>query len=127
MANWNYKCYADGKASNLWQIWYDKMSQAVQAKHDVAFEILETMTTWSMPKAKYLGDGVYEVRLNGNVAWRIFGYIEDGGQVFVVVAIGYHKDQVYKPRSVIPTSIKRIKKIKKNTAEAKNCERPGKT
>lgn len=125
MVNWTYKCYNNGKPINLWQQWYDDSSMTVRAKHDATFEILEPKTVWTMPKAKSLRNGLIEVRLTGDVAWRIFGfYGKQKRHEFIVVAVGNHKDRVYHPQKIIDTAKKRKEEINSNPAKAKSCERP---
>lgn len=124
MVLWSFKCYVDGQDPNLWQRWYDDNIE-YQGTHDAIFEIIEQQTAWTNTTyTKTLGDDLIEVRLNGPVKWRIFGFFGEKRREFVVVATGNHKQNVYVPKDVKKTAVKIIKAIKAGTGKTKDCERP---
>lgn len=103
-------------------------SDEVQAKHESAFEYLEARIDWSLPSYKQLVgfDGLGEVRLQGKLAWRIFGFRRDfcGAREFVVTHIGNHKGNVYSPRKVLKQAAMRMKEIQNDPSKSKSCSRP---
>ena len=124
MVLWKFKCYDDGQSPNLWQRWY-KSNIDYQGSHDAIFEIIEQQQSWTNPYyTKAMGDDLIEVRLNGAVQWRIFGFYGDKRREFVVVAIGYHKQNVYYPKAIKETAKKIIGAIKSGIKKANDCERP---
>ncbi len=129
MSSLNYYCYVTSKKPNLWSNWYHDQDEAVQAKHDTAFEFLEAYDDWREPQYKRLGSfgNVGEVRIRGKVQWRIFGFRRDseGSKEFVVVHVGHHKQNVYKPKRVREQSEKRMKEIQDDPKKADRCDRPG--
>lgn len=81
-----------------------------------------------MPHYRLLDDmgGLGEVRLQGNVAWRIFGFrrtFEDERE-FVITNIGNHKGKIYKPKKVLEQAAKRMKEIQDDPSTSKRCVRP---
>jgi Phage derived protein Gp49-like (DUF891) len=123
MADWQGQCYDDGKTRNLWRQWYDD-TPACQGSHDSTFRIIEQLTMWRGPHARKLSNGVIEIKLTGGVEWRIFGLYGKAQQVFIVVAIGYHKGKVYTPKGILKTAKKRMKEVESNPGKAVSCERP---
>ncbi|MER9248921.1 hypothetical protein [Mesorhizobium sp. M0590] len=78
-----------------------------------------------MPYSKVLEDGLVEVRLNGLVKWRIFGFFDRTvRREFVVVAIGNHKQNVYTPKGVLSSAYYLKKEIEAGREKADRCERP---
>lgn len=122
-----YFCYITRERPNLWSHWYDSQDEAVQAKHDTAFEFLEA-GNWQGPYYKRLkGYGnVGEVRIRSKVQWRIFGFRRPGETTpeFVVVHVGSHKGKVYTPRDVLKQSGKRMKDVQNDPRKADQCKRP---
>lgn len=100
----------------------------MRAKHDAAFQFLEANVEWSEPQYKRLRnyDGLGEVRLQGKVAWRVFGFrrTEDNIREFIVLAVGNHKQQVYRPKNVLKTATRRMKEVQNDPKKAEYCERP---
>lgn len=124
MVLWTYKCYDDGGELNLWQRWYIQ-NPTYQGSHDGIFDIIEQQTAWTNTiYTKPLGNDLIEVRLSGPRQWRIFGFYGSKRREFVIVATGFHKDQVYEPKDIKKTAVKIIKAIKSGNMEAKDCERP---
>ncbi|WP_419906866.1 type II toxin-antitoxin system RelE/ParE family toxin [Hoeflea sp.] len=125
---WKYRCYITNDEPNLWSAWYSDQSEAVRAKHDTAFEFLEARIEWDMPRYRKLQNhrGLGEVRLHGNVQWRIFGFChtEQNDRQFVVLAIGNHKQQRYSPQDVLKTAAKRMNEVRNDPEKAERCERP---
>jgi len=113
---------------NLWSKWYDSQDEAVQAKHDVAFEFLEA-GNWQGPYYKRLNtySNIGEVRIRGGVQWRIFGFRRSITAIpeFVTVHIGSHKGRVYSPKGVLKQSEKRLKEVQDDPNKADPCKRPG--
>ena len=127
MANWTYRCYDDGKMPNLWRRWYDDNKPA-RGAHDATFEMLEKMESWGPPNFKSLGSELYEVKFFGQDKrqWRVFGMVDQHGQEFIALNVGYHKDKNYTPSNVMSKARERLKEVKANIEEAPICERPGK-
>lgn len=66
-----------------------------------------------------------EVRLNGAVAWRIFGFFDPYvAREFVVLIVGKHKDQVYTPKQVLTTAKQRKVAVEADGRKAISCDRP---
>ena len=124
MAISTYRCYDDRSVPNLWAKWHDGQSGRCKGTHSTVFDFIEQVEILGPPHTKKIksGDGVVEVIIKAELQWRIFGFRT--GNVFTVVAIGYHKGRVYTPRDVLKTAKKRMNLIKSGKAEAKNCERP---
>jgi hypothetical protein len=125
MVTWTYRCYDDGKAPDMWQRWYTSHA-ATQGKHNSVFDLVQQQQSWKLPHYKKLrgNSEVSEVILRGQVQHRIFGYLSDVPNEFVIVAIGYHKDRVYMPKDVINTAAKRRREIIANPTKAISCVRP---
>jgi hypothetical protein len=129
MELWKYQCYKTSSNPNLWSEWYHEQSKAVQAKHDSAFEFLEARLEWTEPKFKHLKGkyaGLGEVRLQGDVQWRIFGFRRTHQNVreFVVTHTGSHKGNVYQPKDVLDTALKRVEEAKVDPGKTAPCARP---
>jgi Phage derived protein Gp49-like (DUF891) len=126
MANWTYRCYDDGNSPNLWRRWYDKTAPA-RGAHDATFDMLEQMEVWGQPNFKSLGQGLWEVRFQGQDRrqWRVFGSIDQGIQEFCALNIGYHKDRRYTPPTVLDKSRDRLNEIRSTPEKAVRCVRPG--
>ena len=127
MANWTYRCYDDGKSSDLWRRWYQE-NPKVRGAHNAAFEMLEQMEVWAPPNFKALGKDLYEVKFFGQDKrqWRVFGTIDLRNKEFIVLTIGYHKDRNYTPSNVMTKARERLYEIRENIGKAPACERPGK-
>ncbi len=126
-----YYCYNGREKPNLWSNWYHEQDEAVQAKHDNVFEFLEANDDWRLPQYRRLGGfgNIGEVRIKAKVQWRIFGFRRgsEGNKEFVVVHVGHHKQNVYKPKKVREQSEKRMKEIQNDPRKANRCNRPGQT
>jgi hypothetical protein len=122
---WKYRCYDDGGQPNLWRRWYGASIDA-QGSHDSVFEGLETIVNWRKPWARFFdkGNRIIEIRLSGEVEWRVFGFHSGAQQEFVVLEIGYHKDGVYTPHNVRKTLAKRKKQVEADLGRAPSCDRP---
>jgi hypothetical protein len=122
---WKYRCYDDGGNPNLWTRWYRGTPDA-QGSHDSVFEGLESMVNWRKPWTDFIDKDarIIEVRLSGDVEWRVFGFHSGAQREFVVLGIGYHKGKVYTPHGIKRTLIIRKKEIESNPEKAKPCERP---
>jgi hypothetical protein len=123
---WKYRCYDDGGGEpNLWKRWYDATPD-VPGSHDSVFEGLETMVNWREPWTKFFDKEarIIEVRLSGDVEWRVFGFHSGARQEFVVLGVGYHKGKVYTPHDIRKTLIKRKKEIEADPGKAVPCARP---
>jgi hypothetical protein len=123
---WKYRCYDDGDGSvDLWKRWYDATLD-VQGSHDSVFDGLETMVTWREPWTKFFDKEarIIEVRLSGDVEWRVFGFYGGARQEFVVLGLGYHKGKVYTPRGIKTTLINRKREIEVDPRKAVPCARP---
>lgn len=131
---WKFYCYHDGrpapkagaKLTNIWSDWYDAAGDEVQGKHDSTLEHLEQNLTWREPHADNLADGLVEIRIRGQVQWRVLGYYGPGKLEFTVVLICNHKGKTYSPADSLKTAAKRKKDIENGKAKADICERPGK-
>jgi hypothetical protein len=122
---WRLFCYDNRKGVNLWQEWYDRVSDEVKAKHDAKWEFLEVSpaTEWQYPHTKAF-KGFVEVRLGGGVAWRVFGFFGLQQGEFTVVLIGNHKGNQYDPRDALKTAGKRKKEIESDPGRRISCVRP---
>lgn len=123
---WSYKCYITEDRPDLWAVWYRDQSERVQAKHDSVFRLLEQQNSWGGPHVKKLRGknykGLFEVILNTEKQWRIFGFYEPG-RVFVIAAIGHHKDSYY-PKDIMDIARARMAEIKLDSSKAAKCDRP---
>jgi hypothetical protein len=122
---WIYRCYDDGNQPNLWRRWYDSHLDT-QGSHDSVFGGLETMVNWREPWTKFFNkaERIIEVRLSGDLEWRIFGFHSGAKQEFIVLDIGYHKQGVYTPRGLRKTLVKRKKEVESDLGKAPPCVRP---
>jgi hypothetical protein len=127
---WSYRCYVTGETPNLWAGWYER-EKDMRGRHDQAFRILEQRDPWTKPHWKVLSGrgGLGEVLLRGgSKEWRIFGFIqrhEGPRREFLVCGIGYHKDRVYTPRTIMDICEERMGEIKSDGSKAEICGRPG--
>jgi hypothetical protein len=123
-----YYCYITRDTPNLWSKWYDSQDEAVQARHDTAFEFLED-GNWEGPYYKRLKEygNIGEVRIRAKVQWRIFGFRKgsSAGPEFVTVHVGSHKGKVYSPKAVLTQAEKRMEEVKDDPNKADPCKRPG--
>jgi hypothetical protein len=122
---WKYRCYDDGGKPDLWKRWYDDHKD-VQGSHDSVFDALESMVSWRKPWTDFIDKKarIIEVRLSGDVEWRVFGFHGGAQREFIVLGTGYHKGRVYTPANVRKTAIKRKQEIEADPGKAKFCERP---
>lgn len=128
----NYRCYDDGKEPNLWQRWYDgEAEKRGRAKHDFVFGVLE-----QLPRSRWLPlhfkkiqgqEGVFEVLIATNFAWRILVTLSQDNSIMTVLLTCNHKGNVYDPREALQTAGKRRRDLDNGTAQSKKCDRPGKT
>lgn len=122
-----YYCYVTRDEPNLWSKWYDAQDDAVQARHDTAFEFLEA-GNWKGPYYKRLKEhgNIGEVRIRAKVQWRIFGFRRGSTAMpeFVAVHVGSHKGNVYSPKGVLGQAAKRMKEVQNDPNKADTCERP---
>ena len=125
---WKYYCYDNGRPDNLWSDWYHKRDEQTKAEHDQVWEMLEQLKPhqWRTPMAKYLGESLIEIRVSGNVQWRILGYYGPKGErkVFTILLICNHKQNRYQPHDAINTARKRLKMVEQNNSRVKSCDRP---
>ena len=96
-----------------------------RGSHDAVFDRLEPLDSWRQPDADILDkeNGIIEVRLRGRVKHRILGFY-DGKNTFVVVGTCYHKQDVYTPKDIKQTVVKRKIEIQQNPEKAMRCDRP---
>jgi hypothetical protein len=126
IAMWVYRCYVDGQQPNLWRRWYDAHPD-YQGSHDSIFNALEQRLEWKEPWTKFFDkkNRILEVRLNGNVKYRILGYCSSSVRMeFIVIAICSHKQQVYDPPDIRKTAVKRKAEIESDPERAVTCVRP---
>lgn len=126
MAQWTYRCYDDGKSPDLWRRWYDA-NPDIHGTHDSTFDILEQQDRWAKPHCDFINkdERLLEIRLNGKVKFRIFGYYDlEVRKQFVVLGIGNHKGPVYSPKDILKTIILRKKEVLNGAATAHHCPRP---
>ena len=125
---WKYYCYDDGSPNNLWSDWYHGCDEKTKARHDQVWEALEQLEPhqWRMPLAKHLRESLVEIRVRGNVQWRVLGYYGPKGKqkTFTVLLICNHKQNIYQPHDAINTARKRLKMIEQNYSLVKSCDRP---
>lgn len=123
---WAYRCYDDGTKPNLWKAWYDS-NDDVHGSHDSVFSMLEQLTNWREPHAKFFDktERIIEIRLSGDREWRVFGiYSPSASMEFIVLAVGYHKQKVYTPADIRKTLKSRKKEVHKDITKALSCDRP---
>ncbi len=124
---WAYRCYDDGEATNLWQRWYDATPPA-QGSHTRVFEVLEQLDQWKAPYAKVLdkNNDIIEIRLSGSnrIEYRVLGFYGTTRREFIVVATCSKKQNVYSPKGILKTAIKRKKEILADPRKASSCVRP---
>jgi hypothetical protein len=125
MAMWVYRCYNDGNSPHLWKGWYDGHA-AYRGTHDAIFDILEQQVAWKEPWAKFFDkpNRIIEVRLTGDVKYRILGFYGQARMEFIVLGICSHKQRVYDPPDIRKTAVRRKSEIEKNPAKALRCVRP---
>ena len=125
---WKYYCYDNGRPDNLWSDWYHKRDEQTKAQHDQVWEMLEQRGShqWEIPWAKHLGESLIEIRVSGNVQWRILGYYGPKGErkAFTILLICNHKQNIYQPHDAINTARKRLKMVEQNNSMVKSCDRP---
>lgn len=122
---WTYRCYDDGKGDCPWRRWYDA-NPAYQGSHDAIFDLIETQEVWNYPAVDILdkNNRIIEVRLRGKVKHRILGFYSGRSCEFVIVGFCYHKQQVYHPKDIKNTAVKRKKAIEQDPTNARPCQRP---
>ena len=125
---WKYYCYDDGSPDNLWSDWYHNCDEQTKAQHDQVWEALEQLKShqWEMPLAKHLGKSLIEIRVRGNVQWRVLGYYGPKGErnAFTILQVCNHKQNRYQPHDAINTARKRLKMVEQNNSMVKSCDRP---
>jgi hypothetical protein len=125
---WKYYCYDNGHPDNLWSDWYHGCDEKTKAQHDQTWEILEQREPhqWEMPWTRHLRESLIEIRVRGNVEWRILGYFGPKGErkAFTVLLICHHKQKSYQPQNAIKTARKRLKEAEQNISTVKSCDRP---
>lgn len=121
-----FYCYDTNENPNLWAAWYAAQSSKVRAKHDVVLEFLEQRlgSLWRLPHADLLGDGLIEIRITGDVQWRVLGFFGPSKFDFTVVLVCYHKGRVYTPKSAIKTAKRIMAEIETDLRKRKRCVRP---
>ena len=123
MAYWTFKCYDDGKPTNLWQRWYDE-NVAAQGAHDATLDILLQQEVWRGINTKAF-DEIVEIKFKGaGIQHRIFGFYGSARQQFIITGTGYHKDKVYYPKEILKTCVKRRREVERDPEKAKVCTRP---
>jgi hypothetical protein len=122
---WTYFCYDDGGPGDLWSRWFRQQSRQTQARQAVVFKFLEA-GIWSEPGAKKLdgGSGLWEVRINSSIEYRLFGFHGPDRRSFSIMIVGSHKERVYTPRNVIKTGIARMAEVERSRKGLIVCVRP---
>jgi hypothetical protein len=84
------------------------------------------MLNWREPWTKIFdkNERIVEVRLSGDVEWRVFGFHTGVRQEFAVLGVAHHKGKVYAPPDIRATLIKRKKEVEADPGKAVTCERP---
>jgi hypothetical protein len=123
---WTYRCYDDGSQPNLWRCWFDSAPDC-HGSHESVFKGLEQMDQWKKPWTDFFDkkNRIIEVRLVGNVEWRVFGFFSAAQRrEFIVLATGFHKQKVYTPPKIRKTLVARKKEVEANLGKAPICVRP---
>lgn len=123
---WTYRCYDDGREPNLWRRWFDSAPD-VHGSHDSVFGGLEQLDQWKPPWSEYFdkNNRIVEVRLDGSVQWRVFGFFSSvQRREFIVLDIGYHKQRVYTPAGIRKILVRKKKEVEANPRKAPSCVRP---
>ncbi len=126
---WKVFCYDTSETPNLWKVWYDGVDGRVRAAHDVAVDYLLQREQHEWQKTPYFGplvpkEGIYEIRIRGNVQWRLAGYFGPGQKEFTIVLACTHKQQIYDPPDAKETAVKRKKQIDKGERKRILSARP---
>jgi hypothetical protein len=112
MVNWI--CYPNGDEPDMWTAWHRLQDGAVRAKHATAMRFL-TAGIWKMPHYRPLTGkhvkGLGEIRVRGDVQWRLIGFRDTGKDTFTIVMICNHKGGVYKPVDAFEISADRRKEM----------------
>lgn len=88
-------------------------------KRQVKHLAVSPKSQWDEPHAKKLKneDPLYEIRYKGNRRQeRAIGYFDEAAHVFVIAAIGYHKDRVYHPKELFQQARNRMDQIRSGQA-----------
>lgn len=116
---------------DIWSAWYSQADQRSRGQHDDRFEALEVREAyeWREPLSKALkgnSKALVEIRVTGDVEWRLLGYFGPKGErhVFTFLLICHHKGKIYAPPDALKTAVKRMKAIEAGKAKVRRCARP---
>jgi hypothetical protein len=124
---WTF-CCLDGKSAidNLWHDWFSQADEAAQACHEVRFSFMETrpQIEWRH-YTRALGGGLIEIKIPGDVQWRLLGFFGPGANRFTFVLACHHKQKRYYPhQDAIKLAKKLMNETKANPSRAVQSVRP---
>ncbi len=98
----------------MWANWHGQRNAAVKGRHAAVMRIL-SCGHWRGPHFKLLrGEhlrGLGEIRITGEVQWRLIGHRDMNRDSFTLVMICQHKDSVYQPRDAFDVAAKRWRQL----------------
>ena len=98
----------------MWTLWYSQQNQSVKARHAVAMRFL-VAGHWAMPHYRPLQGkdfrGLGEIRVGGDVEWRLVGHRDTQHDAYTVVVICNHKGRVYQPTDALATAARRWREM----------------
>lgn len=107
-------CYPSGTQSDMWTEWHGQQNGAVRGRHAAVLRFL-IAGHWKEPYYKLLKGkpykGLGEIRIRGDVEWRLIGHREQSSDTFTVVMICNHKGTVYQPHDALLTAVRKWKEM----------------
>jgi len=120
---WIFKCYVSPSGRDMFQVWYEDQSEAVQAAVDVAFEFLiqRARDEWRRPEFDLLSGKmreIGEVRFKVDKQYRILGFFGPNASEFTILIGASKKGGNYTPRNALETALERMAQVK---ADGRRC------
>jgi putative component of toxin-antitoxin plasmid stabilization module len=127
MALWTYYCYDDGREEDIWHRWFRLRAERddrLMDNHAAVLARLDQRQAWGPPDVKPLSGKLREIRLSGDVEWRLLGGFGHERGSFVIVLICNHKQRRYDPPDALKTAAKRLREIQRDPKKVRLSARP---
>jgi hypothetical protein len=114
---WIFRCYVSPSGRDLFQVWYDDQTEAVQAAVDVALEFLvqRPRDEWRRPAFDLLSGKMRElgeIRFKVDKQYRILGFFGPNASEFTMLIGASKKGSNYDPRNALETALERMGQVK---------------
>lgn len=127
LALWTIRCYVSPGGRDMFDDWYKRRSDAVQAATEVVLEFLvqRPRNEWRRPEFDLLSGKhreIGEIRFKVDKQYRILGFFGPGRSDFTLLLGSSKKGKQYDPKNALDTALGRLEEVKKDGSRSHVCD-----